>query len=108
MVNGVDVRIAVDNICQNKAILRARNPSRAIDDLIYEVNGATVFSTLDIITKAFDQFMLEEEQMNLTCVNTHEGLLRHRRLHMGISCASEIFTEQIRVMLHRTYREHQT
>jgi hypothetical protein len=36
---------------------------------------------------------------NLTCVNTHEGLLRYRRLHMGISCASEIFTEQIRVML---------
>ena len=61
MVNGVDVRIAVDNICQNKAILRARNPSRAIDDLIYEVNGATVFSTLDIITKVFDQFMLDDE-----------------------------------------------
>jgi hypothetical protein len=49
VVNGLDVRIAVDNRCQNKPI-----PSRAIDDLIYEVNGATVFSTLDIITKAFD------------------------------------------------------
>ncbi len=52
-----------------------------------------MFSTLDI-TKAFHQFMLEEEQMNLTCVNKHEGLLRY-----SISCASEIFTEQIRVML---------
>ena len=94
----IDVRITVDNRCQNKAILRTRYPTRTIDDLIYEVNGSTVFSTLDII-KAFHQFELEESQMNLTCVNTHEGLLRYRRLHMGISCASEIFTEQIRVML---------
>ncbi len=29
----VDVRITVDNRCQNKAILRRRYPSRTIDDL---------------------------------------------------------------------------
>ena len=94
----IELRLTVDNRCQNKAIQRTRYPTRTLEDLVYEVNGATVFSTLDII-KAFHQFELEESQMNLTCVATHEGLLRYRRLHMGISSASEIFTEQIRVML---------
>jgi len=36
--------------------------------------------------------MLEKRQ--LTVIKTHEGLLRYKRLyHMGISCASEEFSE---------------
>ena len=31
--------------------------------------------------------------------DSHMGLFRYVRLHMGISCASEIFTETIRLML---------
>ena len=43
--------------------------------------------------------MLAEESRYLTTITTHIGLLRYLRLHMGISCASEIFTEAIRVRL---------
>jgi len=32
-------------------------------------------------------------------ITTHVGLLRYLRLHMGISCASEVFTEEIRKLL---------
>jgi hypothetical protein len=53
-----DVRITVDNRCQNKAIRRTHYPSKALKELLYEVNGAQIFSKLDII-KAFHQFMLE-------------------------------------------------
>ena len=93
-----EVRITVDNRCQNKAIRRTHYPTKTVEELLYDVNGAKIFSKLDII-KAFHQFQLEDEQMNLTTITTHEGLLRYRRLHMGISCASEVFSEHIRRIL---------
>ena len=62
------------------------------------VNGAKMFSKLDI-RQAFHQLPLAEESRNLTTIATHLGLYRYKRLHMGISCASEIFTEVIRRIL---------
>ena len=47
-----EVRITVDNRCQNKAIRRTHYPSKTLEELLYEVNGAQIFSNLDII-KAF-------------------------------------------------------
>ena len=93
-----EVRITVDNRCQNKAIRRTHYPTKSIEDLLYEANGSRWFSKLDII-KAFHQFELEEQQRFLTTIVTHEGLLRYTRLHMGISCASEVFSEHIRRLL---------
>ena len=78
----------MDNRCQNKPI-----PSRAIDDLIYEVNGATVFSTLDIITKVFDQFMLDDEPHLREHAQGSTALQEASHGHL----ITEIFTEQIRV-----------
>ena len=96
-----EVRITVDNRCQNKAIRRTHYPTKSIEDLLYEANGAKWFSKLDII-KAFHQFELDETQRYLTTIVTHEGLLRYTRLHMGISCASEVFSEHIRRLLEGT------
>ena len=93
-----EIRITVDNRCQNKAIRRTNYPSKTLEDLLYEVNGAKWFSKLDI-KKAFHQFPLEETQRQLTVITIHIGLLRYTRLHMGISCASEVFSEHIRRIL---------
>ena len=84
-----DIRITCDSRDANKAIRRVRFPSKTVDDLIYMVNGACEFSVLDI-KDAFHQLMLAEESRNITAITTHIGLLRYKRLHMGISCASEI------------------
>ncbi len=46
-----EVLITVDNWCKNKAIRRTQYPSKTLEEL-YEVNGAQIFSKLDII-KAF-------------------------------------------------------
>ncbi len=45
--------------------------------------------------------MLEESnaKRNLTTITTHQGLMRYTRLHMGISCASEMLSEHIRIIL---------
>ena len=64
-----EVRIVVDNRAQNKAIRRTHYPTRTIEELIYEMNGAKIFSKLNII-KAFHQFMLEDAQRYLTTITT--------------------------------------
>ena len=92
------VRITVDSKAVNKAIRRTRYPSKSIDDLVVQANGAVMFSVIDIM-KAFHQIELHPESRYLTTITTHVGLLRYLRLHMGISCASEIFTEEIRKLL---------
>ena len=94
----LEVRLTCDSKALNKAIKRTRYPCKTIDDIIYMVNGATIFSKLDIV-KAFHQLQLAKESRHLTTIVTHKGLYRYKRLHMGISCASEIFTEAIRVIL---------
>jgi len=94
----MSVRITCDSKAVNKAIRRTRYPSKCIDDLVVQVNGSVVFSVIDIM-KAFHQLELHEESRYLTTLTTHVGLVRYLRLHMGISCASEIFTEEIRKLL---------
>ena len=93
-----DIRITCDSRAMNNAIRRTKFPTKTIEDLVYLVQGAKVFSKLDI-KKAFHQIPLAEESSNLTTIITHLGLFRYTRLHMGISCASEIFSEALRVML---------
>lgn len=63
-----------------------------------QVNGAVIFSTIDIM-KAFHQLELDDSSRYMTTITTHIGLFRYRRLHMGINCASEIFSEEIRKLL---------
>jgi hypothetical protein len=94
----IAVRLTCDSKALNKAVRRTRFPSKTIEDLVYQVNGATVFSKLDI-TKAFHQLEIDESSRNYTTVTTHMGLFRYKRLHMGISSAQESFTEEIRVLL---------
>jgi hypothetical protein len=38
---------------------------------------------------------LAEDTRNLTTITTYVGIFRYKRLHMGISSASEIFTEKV-------------
>ena len=42
------VQICVDMRIPNKAIQRERQPSPTVDDLIYSLNGAKMFSKLDL------------------------------------------------------------
>ena len=61
-----------------------------LDDIIADLNGSTIFSTLDM-TAGYHQFELEEECRNITTFSTHVGLFRYKRLMFGINAASELF-----------------
>ena len=66
-----------------------------MDDIITELNGATVFSKLDL-NSGYHQLEIEPSSRYITTFTTHVGLFRYRRLNFGISSAAEVFQEAIR------------
>jgi hypothetical protein len=96
--NPNEIRLCVDMRGPNKAILRARHLTPTIEDVLSDLNGATRFSKLDL-NQGYHQLELHPESRNITTFLTHIGLWRYKRLNFGISCASEIFQNEIRKVL---------
>ena len=96
--NPNDIRLCVDMRKANEAIKRERHVTPTIDDIILELNGSTVFSKVDL-NKGFHQLVLSEQSRSMTTFATHVGLRRYKRLNFGVSCAPEIFQNEIRQAL---------
>ena len=94
-----EVRICVDMREPNRAIKRTRYIIPTVDDIIVDLNGAKVFSKLDLV-KGYNQLVLSESSRNITCFTTHAGLFRYKRLCFGINSAAEIFQNTLRNVLH--------
>ncbi|CAB3993230.1 Hypothetical predicted protein [Paramuricea clavata] len=73
------VRLCVDMRVANKAIDRERHITPTIDDLINDLNGATLFSKLDL-NQGYHQLELAPESRYITTFSTHKGLQRYTRL----------------------------
>ena len=69
-----------------------------IDDLVAELNGATVFSKLDL-SSGYHQLELAPESRHITTFSTHAGLLLYKLLKFGINAASETFQNAIEEIL---------
>ena len=82
----------------NKAVRREKHPIPTIDESIADLNGATVFTTLDL-TSGYHQLELHPERRHITTFTTHVGLRRYKRLTFGINAASEIFQNEIANLL---------
>ena len=92
------VRICVDMREANKAVKREKHLMPTIDDLVADLNGATVFSKLDL-SSGYHQLELAPESRHITTFSTHVGLRRYKRLMFGINAASEIFQNAIEEIL---------
>ena len=88
--NPDEIRLCVDMRGPNTAIKRERHITPTIEDVISDLNGARVFSKLDL-NQGYHQIMLDESSRYITTFSTHVGLIRFKRLNFGICCASEIF-----------------
>ena len=73
---------------------RERHPTPTVDDLIHAMNGAKIFSKLDL-RAGYHQLTLAEESRYITTFATHKGLRRYKRLNFGTNSASEIFQQVI-------------
>ena len=82
----------------NKAIKRERHPMPTLDELIEDLNGSCIFSTLDL-TSGYHQFELDESSRYITTFSTHLGLRRYKRLMFGVNAASEIFQSAVAELL---------
>ena len=89
-----DIRVCVDMRRANEATERERHPIPTIEEILYDLNGSTVFSKLDL-KWGFHQAELEEESREITTFVNHRGLYRYKRLMFGISSAPEKYQKVI-------------
>ena len=89
-----EIRICIDNRCANKAIQRERHITPTLDDLFNDLNGAMMFSKIDL-KNGYHQLELSKDSKYITTFITHAGIFQYNRLHFGINSASEIFQHQI-------------
>ena len=92
------IRLCIDMRNANKAILRTRHPTPTIEDLIHDINGATVFSKLDL-TAGYHQLELHPSCRHITTFSTHIGLFRYKRLNFGVNAAAELFQHTIQSLI---------
>ncbi|XP_060606276.1 uncharacterized protein K02A2.6-like [Ruditapes philippinarum] len=93
-----EVRVCVDMRKANTAIKTEKNVCPTVDDIILTLNGATVFSRLDLY-KAFHQIELDEASRVMTTFQTHIGLFSYKSLNFGVSAAPLIFQNELRQAL---------
>lgn len=96
--DGKDVRICVDMRCANKAIKRERHPIPTLKEILYNLNGAKVFSKVDL-KLGFHQLELDVDSRSITTFVTPWGLFRYKRLSLGISSAPEVYQHVIQTVL---------
>ena len=85
-----EVRGCVDMRRANQAIVREKHPMPTVEDLIHTLNGATVFSKLDL-RAGYHQLSLAPESRYITTFATHKGLWSYTRLNFGTNSDSDIF-----------------
>ena len=93
-----EVRMCIEMRQANKAIVRERYPIPTVQEMLEEMNGAKVFSKLDL-RQGFFQCELETGSRDVTTFVTHMGLFRMKRLSMGVTSAPECFQYTIQKVL---------
>ena len=85
-----DVRVCVDMRRANEAVIRERHPIPTLEETLAALNGAAVFSKLDL-RWGYHQVDLHPESRALTTFSTHKGLKHYKRLIFGLSSAPEMY-----------------
>ena len=84
------IRMCVDMRSANKAPERERHITPTMDEIIVKLNGAKIFSKLDL-NQGYHQIEINEESRYITTFSTHKGLFGYKRLNFGIASAAEVF-----------------
>jgi hypothetical protein len=82
----------------NEAVIRERHPIPTMEETVQALNGATVFSKLDL-RWGYHQIELHPDSRGLTTFITPQGLKRCKRLIFGLTSASEMYQFVIQQVL---------
>ena len=88
------MRMCVDYRAINKMTVKSAYPLPRIDDILDRLNGATVFSCLDL-QQAYHQIRLKDADVQKTAFTTSLGLFEYRVLPFGLSNAPGTFQSLI-------------
>ena len=80
------IRLCIDPVHLNKALLRPHHPMKTIDDILGNMSNAKVFSILDAKT-SFWQNPLDEQSSLLTTFITPNGRYKFLQMPYGITSA---------------------
>ena len=89
------VRLTIDWRNVNKGLRAVHHEIPSVEDLFYDLNGAVIFSDLDM-NDAFSQLPLDDESKKITTFSTPRGLKRLTCLVQGAKPSSAIFHETLR------------
>ncbi|XP_041970770.1 uncharacterized protein K02A2.6-like [Aricia agestis] len=85
------VRLCVDySVSINKLLVVEHYPLPTVHELFSRLHGGQEFTKLDL-SSAYNQFVLDEDSQELTCINTHRGLFKYTRMSFGLTSAPSIF-----------------
>ena len=98
------VRIWVAMHIANKAIERVLHLMPRVEEIIHNLNGAIVFSKLDL-NAGYHQIELHPDSRYITTFWTHTGLKRYKRLNFWICSAAEVFSDDI-ILYGKTHEEY--
>ena len=88
-----DVRICMDLQQLNREVRCERYVLPTLEDMVIKLNGATVFTHLDL-TSRYYHVELHSDSTKLTTFVTSYGRYGFKHLPFGVTSASEIFQRQ--------------
>ena len=89
------IRICGDySLTLNRIIDRVSYTLPRLEEILQKVNGAKIYSVLDL-EDAYLQVALDAESQRLTTISTHLGHVAYTKMQFGISAAPLIFQEAI-------------
>ena len=93
------VRVCGDyKITVNQSIKKEVYPLPTTDDLFTKLEGGVKFAKIDL-SHVYQQIELDEDSQNLLVLNTHQGLMKYKRLNFGVATAPAIFQRAIEGVL---------
>ena len=96
------VRVRGDyKITVNQSIKKEVYPLPTTDDLFTKLEGGVKFAKMDLC-HAYQQIELDEDSQNLLVLNTHQGLMKYKRLNFGVATTPATFQRAIEGVLQGT------
>lgn len=92
------LRLCVDLREVNKAVEASGHPLPDMQDILEQLQGATLFSSLDL-KSAYHQLDLHPDSRSLTTFITHQGLMRYKRCPYGLKSLPQAFQKVMEAVL---------
>ena len=92
------IRLCVDLRVVNHAVSTSGYPLPDMQEMLDQLVGATIFSTMDM-KSAYHQLTLHEDSRNLTAFVTHEGVFRYRGCCYGMRSLPSCFQKLMETIL---------